>query len=267
MSATLFFEPTARPLNISGLIMPGAVLTFYLTQSTTLAGIFADAALSTPLLNPLDADTDGRFPAIYLDPTITYRVLLEDAQGVEQYDIDPYLPPYDAPPGTVVMWFGAADELEDHYPNALWQVCDGTNLSPDMRDRFPLGQGGTYDVGDTGGADTDNATTADESAHTHTAPAAGAASLTVAQLPEVTLSLRGSYTAGGYDGGSNQFYRARSSDAYVASEDLVQKFGDGDMHTHPSGGATGGGSAHHHDVTVDIIPPFLALYFLMRRYP
>ena len=35
-----------------------------------------------------------------------------------------------------------------------WHVCDGTNGTPDMRDRVSVGAGNQYKVGDTGGADT-----------------------------------------------------------------------------------------------------------------
>ena len=32
-----------------------------------------------------------------------------------------------------------------------WYLCDGNNSTPDLRDKFIMGAGGTYDVGDTGG--------------------------------------------------------------------------------------------------------------------
>jgi len=35
-----------------------------------------------------------------------------------------------------------------------WALCDGTNGTPDLRDRFVVGAGSTYSVGATGGATT-----------------------------------------------------------------------------------------------------------------
>ena len=32
-----------------------------------------------------------------------------------------------------------------------WHICDGTNGTPDLRDRFIVGSGSSYDVGDKGG--------------------------------------------------------------------------------------------------------------------
>ena len=47
---------------------------------------------------------------------------------------------------TVVTWYGDPVEL-----TGGWQVCDGTNGTPDLRDQFLVGAGTTYDLGDTGG--------------------------------------------------------------------------------------------------------------------
>jgi len=50
------------------------------------------------------------------------------------------------PRGTIVMWSGPT------IPEG-WALCDGTNGTPDLRDRFILGAGGSYSVGATGGAE------------------------------------------------------------------------------------------------------------------
>lgn len=52
------------------------------------------------------------------------------------------------PSGVVVMWSGAADAI----PGG-WTLCDGTSGTPDLRGRFVLGGGGTYDPGDAGGSE------------------------------------------------------------------------------------------------------------------
>ena len=49
--------------------------------------------------------------------------------------------------GSVMIWSGAANSI----PTG-WQLCDGTNGSPDLRDRFVVGAGSTYAVDATGGS-------------------------------------------------------------------------------------------------------------------
>jgi microcystin-dependent protein len=48
-----------------------------------------------------------------------------------------------------------------------WAVCNGDNGTPDLRDRFPVGAGGNYNVGDTGGTDTVALTVAEMPQHSH----------------------------------------------------------------------------------------------------
>ena len=53
-----------------------------------------------------------------------------------------------APVGTIVIWSGTAADI----PSG-WQLCDGTNGTPDLRDKFVLGAGENHPVGETGGAE------------------------------------------------------------------------------------------------------------------
>ena len=59
------------------------------------------------------------------------------------------------PAGSIVMWSGSIVDIPDG-----WALCDGTQGTPDLRDKFILGAGNTYNPGDTGGSAT----------HTHTVP-------------------------------------------------------------------------------------------------
>ena len=52
------------------------------------------------------------------------------------------------PPGAIIMWSGSINNIP-----VGWALCDGRNGTPDLRDRFIVGAGGSYNVGDTGGAD------------------------------------------------------------------------------------------------------------------
>ena len=53
---------------------------------------------------------------------------------------------------SVALWYGDPDDLTD----SGWQVCDGTNGTPDLRDQFVVGAGDSYDLGDTGGVITNS---------------------------------------------------------------------------------------------------------------
>ncbi len=51
------------------------------------------------------------------------------------------------PSGVIVIWSGASSAIP-----AGWYLCNGSNGTPDLRDRFVVGVGTTYSVGNTGGS-------------------------------------------------------------------------------------------------------------------
>lgn len=61
--------------------------------------------------------------------------------------------------GMIMLWSGSSASI----PSG-WVLCDGTNSTPDLRNRFVVGAGSTYSVGATGGSA--NAVVV---SHTHTA--------------------------------------------------------------------------------------------------
>jgi hypothetical protein len=89
MAGLLLAQPVFRAVDASGAPMAGAQLQFYLTGTTTPAAVYSSAALSTPLSNPVAADSGGLFAPMWLDPTVTYRVQLLTAAGALVQDIDP----------------------------------------------------------------------------------------------------------------------------------------------------------------------------------
>jgi hypothetical protein len=63
------------------------------------------------------------------------------------------------PSGGIIIWSGSAASI----PSG-WYLCNGSNSTPDLRDKFVVGAGSTYTVGDTGGS-----ANAIVVSHTHTA--------------------------------------------------------------------------------------------------
>lgn len=67
------------------------------------------------------------------------------------------------PMGMAVVWTGFLNNIPEGY-----QLCDGTNGTPDYRDRFIVCAGGAYSVGDIGGADSVTLSRAQMPVHNHT---------------------------------------------------------------------------------------------------
>lgn len=278
MNTYLFASPWVRPLTDSGEIMPGAKLQFYLTGTTTPSPVYADSSLETELPNPVIADGDGRFPPMYMDPVVTYRAQLYDADDVLQPDgdVDPYTPPRDYAPGTILTFFGTAEQRDAAYPPASWGVCDGTNGTPDLRDRFPIGVSGSKSIGDTGGDVT--TVTGASGAHDHT----GATSEVVLDEDDMPvhghrLYVRLSSTQRGNTRGFG-FASTAGVEGQVIDDApygyLEDSPSEGDPLIEPTGTAEPTGHAHtiteeasHTHTIASAIPPWLALWFIMRKYP
>lgn len=104
----------------------------------------------------LDADKSAtpREGDLYIatDTGILYSCFVDDTwSGV---GVDPV--------GTIKQFHGLLADIQDG-----WQVCDGTNGTPDLRDTFVRGAANLADSGATGGADTHTLVTGEMPAHTH----------------------------------------------------------------------------------------------------
>jgi hypothetical protein len=76
----------------NGNVRASAKLYFYQTGTTTLQNTYADAALSAVNTNPVVADSNGLFPAIYLgDPPtfVAYKGVLKTSADVTVWTADP----------------------------------------------------------------------------------------------------------------------------------------------------------------------------------
>jgi hypothetical protein len=85
----IFTEPSQQALDTSARVLPGATLSFFLTATSTATNAYADKDLTTPLANPLSANSGGVFPPVFLDPSVVYRIVLKTAGGVTLQTWDP----------------------------------------------------------------------------------------------------------------------------------------------------------------------------------
>jgi hypothetical protein len=146
--------------------------------------------------------------------------------------------------GFIGMYSGAVEDIP-----AGWQLCDGTNGTPDLRDKFVAGAGGALSVGDTGGQDTADlshshgpgslATNSDS--HTH-----GPGTLTTGANDNASLRDR---SDGDVNGPVNGHTHSVNSGVTAS---------DSHSHSVNSGATASGGSATH-----DNRPAFYALAFVM----
>lgn len=166
------------------------------------------------------------------------------------------------PAGFIGMWSGSLATI----PGG-WSLCDGTNGTPNLLNRFIVAAGDTYAPGATGGS----LASAAAGGHTHTEASAGAHShagvtgstvLTVDQIPAHTHT----YSLSG-----------------GAAEELGTGFtGTSGYNTLTStaSGSTGGGLGHTHTLSIDgvhthtinavadhthtVTPPYYALAYIMK---
>lgn len=93
MATQLYYSPFVPAFSNIGIPLAESKLYFYYSQTTTLAPIYSDAAQTIPLTNPVVANLAGKYPDIYLDSAITYRVVQTDKLNTPIGDaVDPYLP-------------------------------------------------------------------------------------------------------------------------------------------------------------------------------
>jgi len=161
-----FFTTTGIPL------AGGKIYTYQAGSSTPLA-TYTDNTGATANANPIVLGTDGR-PAneIWLTYGYNYKFILKtaDETTIQTYDNLYGIIGVQAtsgatiPAGLISMWSGSIGSI----PSG-WYLCDGSNGTPNLTDRFVIGAGSTYAVNGTGGASTATLITANLPAHTHTA--------------------------------------------------------------------------------------------------
>ena len=142
------------------------------------------------------------------------------------------------PPGGIMLWSGAASAI----PTG-WALCDGSNHTPDLRDRFVVGAGGAYSAGSTGGAASVTLTESQIPGHTH-------------GVSELRTSTSGAHRHS-YSGWQESI---GGMEGYSASTAVTQYTSTEGDHTHTVNGtlgSTGGGQSHENR------PPYYALCYIM----
>lgn len=82
MASGRLLIPSWMPaLDGDGNPIPNARVYFYTNLTTTLAPIFADEGLTTPLTNPVLANSSGRFPAVWADEDVLYSWSVDAPYG------------------------------------------------------------------------------------------------------------------------------------------------------------------------------------------
>jgi hypothetical protein len=137
------------------------------------------------------------------------------------------------PTGSIILWFGATTTIP-----VGWTLCDGNNSTPDLRNNFVVGAGGTYAVGATGGSA--NAVTV---THDHTASFSGNA------LPTHNHAVGGSGSGLADGANANAWYNGTSNTSDVSAGT-------------PSGSVTVNSTGS--SGTNANLPPYYALCYIMK---
>ena len=142
-------------LGTTGLPLSGGKIYTYQAGSSTPLATYTDVNGTIANSNPITLGTDGRTPSeIWLTYGYNYKFILQDSVGstIATYDnlygILGTIPAASStlPTGMILLWSGSIGSIPTGY-----LLCDGTNSTPDLRDRFIIGAGNTYSVNQTGG--------------------------------------------------------------------------------------------------------------------
>lgn len=91
--------------------------------------------------NPDIKEKPCRVNVYYGDESIPRATLSFNRYSVSQNESS-------IPKGTILPWYGKSSDIPDGFA-----LCDGTKGTPDLRNRFLVGAGSNYALGDTGGED------------------------------------------------------------------------------------------------------------------
>ena len=237
-----FFTTTGLPLN-------GGYLYTYQAGSTMPLATYTDNAGTISNTNPIQLGTDGRPPAeIWLTYGFNYKFVLADSTNavIQTYDNLYGIIGVQAtsgatiPAGLISMWSGSIGSI----PSG-WYLCDGSNGTPNLTDRFVIGAGSTYAVNGTGGATTVSLASTNLPAHTHTA------TVTDPGHTHTTSNTLAAYNTQTLAGGPSTTWNPASATINSATTGISVSV---------SGGGSGGASG----TAFSILPTYYALAFIQK---
>jgi hypothetical protein len=152
----------------NGIPNAGGLIYTYQAGSSTLLSTYTTVNGTIANTNPIVLDAYGRTPSeVWMQTGYSYKFIIQTASAVTLQTLDDLYPILQSAPavsatftaGMIIIWSGSLGSVP-----AGWVLCDGTNATPDLRNRFVIAAGSTYAVGATGGSADAIVVT-----HTHTA--------------------------------------------------------------------------------------------------
>lgn len=138
MTGRPFASPFARAFTTAGVPASGDKLYFYLAGGTTATDSYIDADLTTPHDWPVEADSAGRFPAIFINDSIAYRVVQTAADGGVIAEVDDWTVPVpltmEGVLDAVAAALTSATNIDVTYDDAAGEI----DLDADTTDARPL---------------------------------------------------------------------------------------------------------------------------------
>lgn len=168
------------------------------------------------------------------------------------------------PSGAIVVWNGIISNIP-----VGWKLCDGTNGTPDLRDRFVVGAGSSYSVDAVGGSSAVSLLSPQLPAHSHAATGsandagAHAHSISVGTAgshnhPHSGLTAAGAFTILGGTGPGRWGNAASIGNAGAHSHTLsISAVGNHNHAVSVTLGDSGVGDAHEN------LPPYYSVAFIM----
>lgn len=169
--ATVLLSPVGNGQQFfdnNGIPLAGGLIYTYQAGSSTLLTTYTTVDGNVANTNPIVLDAYGRTPSeIWMQTGYSYKFVIQTAGTVTLQTLDNLYPILQSAPavsatftaGMIILWSGSLGSI----PTG-WVLCDGTNATPDLRNRFIVAAGDTYAVGATGGS-----ADAIVVSHTHTA--------------------------------------------------------------------------------------------------
>jgi len=152
----------------NGVPLAGGLIYTYQAGSSTLLTTYTTVNGNVANANPIVLDASGRpTNEIWMQTGYSYKFIIQTSSGSTLQTLDNLYPILQnapattptLPTGMILLWSGSIGSIPSGYV-----LCDGTNSTPDLRDRFIVAAGNNYSVGQTGGS-----ADAIVVSHTHTA--------------------------------------------------------------------------------------------------